>query len=117
MASDATTQGSAAVDYAELLEHERSDLRAQLAELGFGDAGGLTYDSNFADSSQVTAERGEAEALAGSLREQLAEVEGAIERLAHGTYGLCAGCGQPINPARLEAMPAARLCMSCASRG
>ena len=85
-----------------------SDLRSQLAELGFGDAGGLTYDSNFADSSQVTAERGEAEALAGSLREQLAEVEGAIERLAHGTYGLCAGCGQPINPARLEAMPAAR---------
>ena len=53
------------MDFAELLEHERADLVAQLAEIGFGDAGGLTYDSNFADSSQVTAERGEAEALAG----------------------------------------------------
>jgi RNA polymerase-binding transcription factor DksA len=117
MASDATTQGSAAVDFAELLEHERADLVAQLAELGFGDAGGLTYDSNFADSSQVTAERGEAEALAGSLREQLADVEAAIDRVTQGTYGICEGCGQAINPARLEAMPAARRCMTCASRG
>ena len=69
---------------AELLEHERSDLRHQLAELGYGDAGGLNYDANFADSSQVTAERGEAEALAGELKEALAEVEAAIAPPARG---------------------------------
>ena len=117
MVNDAPASGPAAVDFAELLEHERTDLRGQLAELGFGDAGGLTYDSNFADSSQVTAERGEAEVLAGQLREQLAEVEAAIHRLDDGSYGRCARCGEDINPARLEAMPAARLCITCASRG
>ncbi|ERR1700761_4614840 len=104
------------VDFADLLEHERADLHRQLAELGFGDAGGLNYDANFADTSQVTAERGEAEVLAGELRETLADVEAALARLADGTYGVCEVCHEPIGAARLEAMPAARRCMACASR-
>jgi DnaK suppressor protein len=117
MANDAPTAGPPTVDYGELLETERNSLRHQLAELGFGDAGSLKYDSNFADTSQVTAERGELEALAGELREALNEVEAAIDRLAEGTYGRCERCGQEIAPARLEAKPAARLCITCASRG
>jgi RNA polymerase-binding transcription factor DksA len=104
-----------AVDYRELLENERSALRAKLAELGFGDGATLSYDPNFADSSQVTAERGEAETLAGSLRETLAEVEWALDKLDRGTYGLCEACGQPIAPARLEAMLTARFCIRCAA--
>ncbi|MEY2468643.1 MAG: DnaK suppressor protein [Actinomycetota bacterium] len=93
-----------------LLEAERDALRAELAELV-----GLDYDANFADSSQVTAERGETEALTNSLRESLEEVERAIGKLDDGTYGLCEVCGEPIAPARLEAMPAARYCISHAS--
>jgi DnaK suppressor protein len=116
MANDAPTTESSSVSYADLLEHEREDLCRQLGELGFGESGGLKYDSNFADSSQVTAERGEAEVLAGELRDTLSDVEAALQRMAEGTYGLCQGCGQPISPARLEAMPATRFCISCASR-
>ncbi len=97
------------------LEQERSDLRARLSEMGLL-SGGESFDQNFADSSQVTAERGEVEALAGSLRESLNDVEAALVKLDNGTYGTCEGCGQPIAPARLEAKPAARLCMECASR-
>ncbi|HZN16046.1 MAG TPA: TraR/DksA C4-type zinc finger protein [Acidimicrobiales bacterium] len=98
------------------LERERDDLRAQLAELGFGEEGLLDYDSNFADSSQVTAERGEAEALASSLKETLDEVVAALSKIEAGTYGLCENCGKPIAPARLEAKPAARFCIDCASK-
>jgi DnaK suppressor protein len=116
MANDAPTTDSAAVDYQELLEIEQSHLRAQLAELGFGDSGSLIYDPNFADSSQVTAERGEAEVLAGELQEALDAVEAAIARMAAGTFGRCENCGEEITPARLEAKPAARLCITCASR-
>ncbi|HVL92510.1 MAG TPA: TraR/DksA C4-type zinc finger protein [Acidimicrobiales bacterium] len=111
MASDA-----ASIDLRALLAQEREALRAQLAELGFGPTGGPTYDPNFADSSQVTAERGENEALAASLREALDEVEKALTKLDDGSYGICEGCQQPINPARLEAKPEARLCINCASR-
>jgi len=97
------------------LEVERDGLRSQLVSLGVGvTAGG--YDANFADSSQVTAERGEAEALATSLKETLDDVERALRKLDDGTYGACEQCGTAIADARLEAMPTARLCMSCASK-
>src|SRR5688500_7391035 len=88
------------------LEQERDDLRVQLSDLGYGDEGegvGLSYDSNFADSSQVTAERGEAEALATTLRERLEDVVHAIEKLDGKDFGLCERCGKAISAARLEA--------------
>ncbi len=112
----AGSAGDSAVDYRSLLEREREELLGKLAELGFGEGGGLTYDANFADSSQVTAERGEAEALAGELREALTEVDRALGKLDAGHYGICDACGQPINPARLEAMPATRYCIDCAGK-
>jgi DnaK suppressor protein len=99
----------------EELESQRAALRLELAELGIG-AEGLSYDPNFADSSQVTAERGEAEALAMTLTNNLGEVEHALAKLDGGTYGLCEGCRQDISPARLEAMPATRYCITCAAR-
>jgi len=116
MVSDAPASEPVVADYRALLEDERSGLARQLSELGYGETGGLSYDSNFADTSQVTAERGEAEALAGELKEALSEVEAALSRVERGTYGQCERCGQPIAPARLEAKPAARLCITCASR-
>jgi DnaK suppressor protein len=118
MPNEAPTAESADVDFAELLRAEQAGLQAQLTELGFGDQGdtGLHYDSNFADSSQVTAERGEAERLATELRESLDEVDAALLRLAAGSYGICEVCGKPIGAARLEAMPAARLCIVDAAR-
>ena len=107
------------IDYRQLLEDERRQLQSELSELGFGDGGrggGLDYDSNFADSSQVTAERGEAVVLAGQLRETLDEVALAISRLEDGSYGRCEVCGGDVGPARLEAMPAPRFCINHASR-
>ena len=105
----------AAVEFRSLLEAERASLQHQLAEIGFGDEGGLRYDSNFADTSQVTAERGEAEALAGQLREALVSVERALSKVDAGTYGVCEKCGKPITTARLEAKPTSTLCIDCAS--
>ncbi len=45
--------------------------------------------------------------------DQLAEVEHALQKFEGGTYGLCDNCGQPIDPARLEALPQASLCLNC----
>jgi len=109
------TPDASTVDYRALLEEERRDLQAKLQELGVGGSS-LTYDSNFADSSQVTAERGEVEALAVSLTETLQGVERALGKLSDGTYGNCEDCGRGIDPARLEAKPAARFCIDCAGK-
>ena len=52
-------------------------------------------------------------ALEKQILDQLAEVEHALAKFENGTYGLCDNCGQLIDPARLEALPQANLCLSC----
>src|SRR5713226_7095026 len=96
------------------LEEERGRIRAQLEQMGHGGAR-LSFDEGFADSGQVTAERGEVEALAGTLLETLDDVEHALAKLDSGEYDVCESCGETIPEARLEVNPAARLCMDCAS--
>ena len=95
-----------------VLTAERERLTNELAAMGIDRA---TFDDGFADSGQVTAERGEVDALVGSLRETLGDIDNALAKIDAGTYGICERCGRPIGEDRLEAMPAARLCIECAS--
>src|SRR5919204_2293362 len=95
------------------LAAERDRVTGQLRELGVDRS---SFDEGFADSGQVTAERGEVQALAGTLRETLQDIDDALAKIEQGTYGQCEACGGPIAEARLEAMPAARLCITCASK-
>jgi DnaK suppressor protein len=95
------------------LTAERDRVRDQLAELGVDRS---SYDDGFADSGQVTAERGEVEALVGTLSETLQDINAALSKIDAGTYGRCESCGGEISEARLEAMPMARLCITCASK-
>lgn len=52
-------------------------------------------------------------ALETRLKSLLAEVERALQKIDAGTYGLCDICNTDIDPARLEALPQAILCLSC----
>ena len=54
--------------------------------------------------------------LVQHIREQLTDMERALEKLAKGTYGLCNSCGKPIPLARLEAITRATLCLECNAR-
>jgi DnaK suppressor protein len=96
------------------LAAERESLSAQLDDLAPSTERSGDYDENFADSAQVAAEQGESRVLAASLRDQLDEVDAALERLNAGTYGLCLRCGEPIGDDRLAVMPATRYCINCA---
>jgi len=95
------------------LTAERERVSGELRAIGVDRS---SYDEGFADSGQVTAERGEVDALSGTLRETLLEVDAALGKLEAGTYGQCESCGEDIAEDRLDAMPAARLCMACASK-
>jgi DnaK suppressor protein len=50
-----------------------------------------------------------------SLETGLARTERALAKLDEGSYGVCDGCGAPIPPARLRAMPDSVLCVTCAA--
>lgn len=43
----------------------------------------------------------------------LQAIEEALYRMEKGIYGICRDCGDPIPPARLEAIPWTRVCISC----
>jgi DnaK suppressor protein len=43
----------------------------------------------------------------------LQAIEEALQRMEKGTYGICRDCGDPIAPARLEAIPWTRVCITC----
>jgi DnaK suppressor protein len=51
--------------------------------------------------------------LENRIRQEMAAVEHALDKIKKGTYGLCDNCGEPINPERLEALPQANLCLKC----
>lgn len=54
------------------------------------------------------------EQLDDSGRAEIAMIEAALARINAGTYGICAQCGNPIAPPRLEALPYTTLCINCA---
>ena len=45
--------------------------------------------------------------------EELKQVRSAWERMQTNSYGLCVGCGEAIDPARLSARPATPCCVAC----
>lgn len=54
-------------------------------------------------------------AIGAAAELELAGIDAALERIEQGLYGACQACGEPIEPARLQAVPYAVLCADCAS--
>ena len=44
-------------------------------------------------------------------------IDDALDSLDEGTYGVCADCGDEINEKRLQALPFARQCVACKTKG
>jgi DnaK suppressor protein len=98
------------------LEEHRTRLRKEIADQGLdpdSEDFTVTLERGFADGGRTTAERGNLIAIAHGLRSNLREVERALAKMEQGTFGMCERCGTPIAPERLEAIPWARLCISC----
>jgi RNA polymerase-binding transcription factor DksA len=76
-----------------------------------GDLSG--YSFHMADAGTDAMEREKAFLFASAEGRTLMEIDEALRRLYRGEYGVCESCNQPIARARLEAMPDARLCLSC----
>tara|TARA_R110002110_G_scaffold71027_11_gene190059 strand:- start:3135 stop:3491 length:357 start_codon:yes stop_codon:yes gene_type:complete len=68
--------------------------------------------------SRMDTMRAQAMAQATERRrhQRIQQVEAALNRIGAGEYGFCLSCGDAIETRRLEADPAAPLCLSC-SRG
>jgi len=101
----------------ERLERERArvgelitELRSEgLDEEQASQSGDLThYNQHPADQGSELFEREKDLAILEGLEVDLAEIEAALQRLDEGRYGVDEVTGEPIDPERLEALPAAR---------
>jgi DnaK suppressor protein len=90
----------------ELLSRARERIERSLSELRHDGDDELSHlDQHPADEGSELFESERDAGLAESLREELAAVERAEQRLAEGTYGRSVESGDPIPDERLEAMP------------
>jgi|SRR5947209_6556845 len=74
-----------------------------------------TDDEHDPEGATIAFERARVAALLDQARGQLLDVDAALRQVQRGDYGVCTSCGQPIPVARLEALPATRTCVNCAS--
>ena len=106
------------------LESERGNLLAQLEELTADSfdgtqsdmTGEVGLDDDFADAGSATFERERDLFIQNNVRDLIDQMNRAIQRIEDGNYGTCERCGNPIEAARLKALPHALLCMDCKRR-
>jgi RNA polymerase-binding transcription factor DksA len=99
------------------LENDRKRLEDQLEQLKASrPTENRREGSPFGKREEEATETADLEnrmALEKRTKDQLTEVENALDKFEKGTYGICEICGKPINPERLEALPQALYCMEC----
>ena len=93
----------------ELLRTERERIERALARLQRTGSGEPTGEDDPADLGTELYQDELDAGLEHRLRDELAAVERAEQRLAAGTYGFSVESGEPIPDGRLEALPTAEL--------
>ncbi len=105
-------------DVGRLLAGDRRTTAERLAALRQGFAvvvdaseGSNADDEHDPEGSTIAYERSQLAALIGQAERHLVEIDAALARVAAGTHGICAVCGEPIPAGRLEARPTATTCV------
>ncbi len=94
------------------LEERLATLQARLASIKKD----VTREHS-GDSAEQAQERENDEvvdAIGNETALSIRTVAAALERIADGTYGVCENCGEDIGEARLQVVPEATRCVSCA---
>jgi DnaK suppressor protein len=93
-------------------EHEHELEEARLTET----AADRSPDPGNAEAGSMKFEYEKELSIERNTIDLLHKVERAIERIDDGTYGVCESCGSQIPIARLEVLPYATMCVTCASK-
>jgi DnaK suppressor protein len=97
------------------LDARRAAVEAQLQAIRDARSGATDDDEHDPEGSTLSVEWSRAEGRRADVLRELTDVDAADARLAEGTYGTCASCGRAIPFERLRLLPAATLCVPCAS--
>ena len=99
-----------------LLVARREELTARIEELDRSSRHREEpLPADFAEQATELEDREVQEALGDESRDELRQVNRALDRLEHGGYGTCEACGNEIAEGRLAALPFATRCIRCAA--
>ncbi len=98
------------------LEDERVRLEAIVTQMDAEGGTNLGYGNHMADDASEAFEQAKNLALRQNAQQLLTQITNALVRFEQGTYGICEMCGAEIDPARLQALPYATLCLRCQQR-
>ncbi len=71
--------------------------------------GDVQFDEESGEGDTISVERDRDLKLSAQARENVQEIDAALERLLAGTYGICESSGEPIPKERLEFIPHTRV--------
>ena len=74
-------------------------------------------DNHLGETATATLDREIDYSLEENSEQVLRSIDGALQRIANGTFGICETCGQRISEERLEAIPYATQCIDCRRKG
>jgi DnaK suppressor protein len=97
----------------QMLLEEREALQRESQNLSIVSGESLGYGNHMADDATQAFDQAAGLALQRGLKETLRQVDEALARFENGTYGVCGRCGEPIDIARLEALPHVSRCFRC----
>lgn len=108
--------------YKKALNIERARIVGNIESLHPSNSTGLTFETeengletHLGDMATDTYLRERDISLEEHEEQLLGEIDGALERISKGSFGVCLQCGQRIPDDRLEAIPWAGRCMKCQS--
>jgi RNA polymerase-binding protein DksA len=93
-------------------EHEQEMEDARLSET----SADRSPDPGSAEAGSMKFEYEKELSLERNTVDLLHKVENALKRIDEGTYGTCESCGSEIPLARLEVLPYATMCVTCAAK-
>ena len=91
-------------------------LKGMLDSFNASQRGVIADDEHDPEGPSIAVQRSESSAMLAQARRHLDEINSAMTRLDHGSYGICEGCGSDIPFARLNARPHATHCINCAEQ-
>jgi RNA polymerase-binding protein DksA len=100
-------------DIAKALRARLSELTGRVAEIDSELRQPLSADS---EERATDLENQDAlQSIENSEIQEIRQIQEALKRIAEDTYGVCAKCGEDIDPKRLKVLPTATRCISCAA--
>lgn len=96
-----------------LLEQERKTVLADVAYFQQSEPIDISSGNHMADDATAAFDQASGLALLKQAQHRLKRIDRALRKFEEGIYGYCESCGEPIDFARLKALPDARFCLKC----